>query len=507
MTRLESTREPGTPGLTLGELETVLSKLGPELVGSRSVRVTGVRHDSREVLPGDLFVARRGLTSDGAGHAGQAAERGASAVLGERDAVFPPLTLPVMRVSDVRRGLAFAAESVYGWPSRALELVGITGTNGKTTTATLVFEALSRLGARPALLGTLGFSYAGELETGSHTTPEADDVSRRLARVQHDGGTHVALEVSSHALAQERVAALRFEVAAFTNLSQDHLDFHGTMGEYAAQKARLFTELQPRRSVVHLDDDFGQELSRRIGKGLFTVSRTREADARVLEAVTGAAGITARLAIAGGEFELSSALLGEHNLDNLLVALGILICLGFSPDPALAALSRAPAAPGRLERCDGPLDDLMVVVDYAHTPDALARVLHALRSITSARLWCVFGCGGDRDPGKRPKMGRAVAEAADRAVVTNDNPRSEDPEAIAAAIVPPLEQSGIPFRVELDRALAIERAVLDAGPGDCVLIAGKGHETYQILGARRVPFDDRSEARRALALRRQRGNA
>jgi UDP-N-acetylmuramoyl-L-alanyl-D-glutamate--2,6-diaminopimelate ligase len=213
------------------------------------------------------------------------------------------------------------------------------------------------------------------------------------------------------------------------------------------------------------------------------------------------------LSISGRDFELESALVGEHNLDNLLVALGILICLGFTPESALGALSAAPAAPGRLERCDGPDDDVVVVVDYAHTPDALARVLKALRSTTSSRLWCVFGCGGDRDPGKRPKMGRAVAEAADVAVVTNDNPRSEAAEAIAAAIVPPLAEAGIAYRVELDRARAIELAVLEAAPGDCVLIAGKGHETYQIFGGERVPFDDRIEARRALSLRRERGRA
>jgi UDP-N-acetylmuramoyl-L-alanyl-D-glutamate--2,6-diaminopimelate ligase len=494
----------GSRGATVGELVRALSSLGPVLLGSHSTRVTGVRHDSRSVEAGDLFVARRGANSDGASFVLDAARRGASALVAEHETELPALEIPVIRVRDARRALSVAAESVYGHPSQALGVIGITGTNGKTTTALLVSAALEKLGARPATLGTLGFSFDGKLDEGSHTTPEADDVSRRLAEVRERGGTHFVMEVSSHALSQERVAALRFEVAAFTNLSQDHLDYHGDMERYGAEKARLFTELAPRHSVIQIGDPFGRALAARIAGRKLTVARSGEADLVAKSSRIDASGIQAELDFRGEALSLSSSLVGEHNLENLLVALGILIALGFPARDAVQALERAPAAPGRLERCDVPGDDLVVVVDYAHTPDALERVLAALRPITRNRLWCVFGCGGDRDPGKRPKMGRAVAEAADRAIVTNDNPRSEAPEAIARAIVPPLEASGIEYRVILDRAEAIERAVLEAAAGDSILIAGKGHETYQIFGAERAHFDDREQARRALELRRGR---
>jgi UDP-N-acetylmuramoyl-L-alanyl-D-glutamate--2,6-diaminopimelate ligase len=516
MTSLEQSAAP-SPGLTLAELERVLSSLSPSLEGSPTLRVTGVRHDSREVRPGELFVARRGAKSDGAAHAQDAVARGAVALIAERDAELAPVDVPVLRVSDARRALALSAERVYGSPSRALSVIGVTGTNGKTTTAVLVADALARLGARPAALGTLGFSFEGATHEGTHTTPEADDISRLLSTVRQRGGTHLVMEVSSHALSQDRVAALRFEVAAFSNLSQDHLDFHGTMERYGAEKARLFSELLPRCSVINVDDAFGRELAaHRVRGELITVGQRSDADIQVERAELSARGIFASLAFhgrfasggrkppAGGSLELRSRLLGEHNLDNLLLALGILVALDFPAELAAGALGLASAAPGRLERCDGPGDELMVVVDYAHTPDALSRVLRALRSSTGAKLWCVFGCGGDRDPGKRPKMGRAVAELADVAVVTNDNPRGEAPEKIVEAILPPLRESATEHRVVLDRALAIEQAVLEAAPGDCILIAGKGHENYQIFASGRTSFDDRVEARRALALRRER---
>ncbi len=488
----------------MGELLRALSSLEPAVEGSRSARVTGVRHDSRSVEAGDLFVARRGAKSDGSSFAVEAARRGAAALIAEHGTALPALEVPVIRVRDARRALSVAAESVYGHPSQALSLIGITGTNGKTTTALLVSAALEKLGARPATLGTLGFAFDGKLDEGSHTTPEADDVSRRLAEVREQGGTHCVMEVSSHALAQERVAALAFEVAAFTNLSQDHLDYHGSMDRYGAEKARLFTELSPRHSVIQIGDAFGRALAKRIPGKVLTAARSGEADLVAKSSRIDASGIQAELEFRGQKLSLSSALVGEHNLENLLVALGILIALGYPPRDAAEALGGAPAAPGRLERCDAPGDDLVVVVDYAHTPDALERVLAALRPITANQLWCVFGCGGDRDPGKRPKMGAAVAAAADRAIVTNDNPRSEAPEASARAIVPPLAASGIEHRVILDRAEAIERAVLEASRGDSILIAGKGHETYQIFGAERSHFDDREQARRALELRRRR---
>jgi UDP-N-acetylmuramoyl-L-alanyl-D-glutamate--2,6-diaminopimelate ligase len=305
--------------------------------------------------------------------------------------------------------------------------------------------------------------------------------------------------VSSHAIALERVGALRFDVAAFSNLSQDHLDFHGSMAEYGAVKERLFDELSPRSSVVNVDDAFGKELAKRAQGTVVTVSGHTEASVSARSSEFGLAGIRAELVVFGRLLELRSRLVGAHNLENLLLSLGVLIALGEDAEAALAALAEVDAAPGRLERCDEPEDQRLVVVDYAHTPDALVRVLAALRPLTTGRLLCVFGCGGDRDPAKRPLMGRAVAEGADFAVVTNDNPRSENPQAIAQAILPPLIDSGTSHAVELDRRAAIELAISRSLPGDTVLIAGKGHEHYQIFGQQKRPFDDRIEARRALA--------
>jgi UDP-N-acetylmuramoyl-L-alanyl-D-glutamate--2,6-diaminopimelate ligase len=386
--------------------------------------------------------------------------------------------------------------------------VGVTGTNGKTTTVALIEGALSVLGAKPARLGTLGFAFGAERDEGALTTPEADDVSRALASVVERGGTHFVMEVSSHALSLSRVDALSFRVAAFTNLSQDHLDYYGSIEEYGAAKARLFTELWPVHTVVNIDDAFGAELARKSRGALITTGRSPLATLRVLEATVDATGIRARLrAPTDAEVTLSSRAIGEHNLENLTTALGVLMALGITPEAAAGALAAAPPVPGRLERCDEDADPVRVLVDYAHTPDALERGLFALRGVTKSELVCVFGCGGDRDPKKRPLMGAAAARGADRVIVTSDNPRSEDPGAIVRAIEPGLALGSARSAVELDRACAIERAIADAPAGATVLIAGKGHETYQIVGDERRPFDDREVARAALAARRKRGRA
>lgn len=497
----------GTPaGLSLAELAAVLSEHGAALTGDASARVTGVHQDSRRVEPGDLFVARSGAQTDGTAFVDEAVRRGAVAVLVERGRAVPDVAVPILRVDDVRRALARAAEAVHGYPSRQLSLIGITGTNGKTTTSFLVEHALRALGARPGRLGTLGFALPGTSEVGAaqFTTPEADEISGLLARARRAGATHFVMEVSSHALEQSRVAALAFDVAAFTNLTQDHLDFHGTMDRYAAAKARLFTELRPRHAVINVGDAFGATLAATTTARRISVSRTDEADLRALGATLDERGIHAEVAFEGRTLSLTSRLLGAHNLENLLLAAGVLVALGYPPEEVVHALGSAPPVPGRLERCDGPDDDVLVVVDYAHTPDALRRVLTALRPLTRRELVCVFGCGGDRDPGKRPQMGAIAGELADRVVVTNDNPRTEEPSAIAHAIARGLADRATPFVIELDRARAIEQAVLAARAGDTVLVAGKGHEDYQIFGHDRRPFDDRAEARRALALRRGR---
>ncbi|MBX3275830.1 MAG: UDP-N-acetylmuramoyl-L-alanyl-D-glutamate--2,6-diaminopimelate ligase [Sandaracinaceae bacterium] len=474
--------------------------------GDPDVEVRGVRHDSREVEPGDLFVAIPGRTTDGARFVAAALARGAVAVAAEERLA---IDAPQLHVADARRSLGALAAVVYGDPTRALAVVGVTGTNGKTTTTWLLDEALRALGARPALLGTIESRGPGVREPAPYTTPEGDAIARFARAVLDAGATHLAMEVSSHALAQHRADAVAFRVAAFTNLTQDHLDFHETMEAYFAAKARLFVELAPQAAVVALDDPYGARLAAEHRAGeLVRVSREGRADAevRVIEAALGRDGIRARIAVRGAEVELVSPLLGGHNLDNLLTALGCLVALGYAPAAAADALGAARGAPGRLERVDG-LAGVAVLVDYAHTPDALARALDALAPITPGRRIVVFGCGGDRDAAKRPRMGEAAASRADVALVTSDNPRTEDPHAILAAIEPAvaarlpaadLARAARGYEVIEDRALAIRRALSVARPGDTVLIAGKGHEDYQIRGTTKHHFDDREEARAAI---------
>ena len=495
---------PATVGTSLAGLARALAPWGAVVRGDARVCVTGVRQDSRRIEPGELFAARSGGRVSGADFAAAAVARGAAAVLAEPGAVPASVGVPVLEVSDVRGALGAAAELVYRTPSKALSLVGITGTNGKTTTSLLVEHALRTLGARPARLGTLGFSFAGVEEEGSLTTPEADDVVRHLASVVERGGTHFVMEVSSHALSLSRVDALTFRVAAFTNLSQDHLDFYPSMAEYGAAKERLFTALSPAVSVIAIDDEFGRGLATRAKGRVLTTGRSADAMVHPLSFSVDARGVRALVTTPTGPAALESRLIGEHNLENLLLALGVLLALDVEPAQAARALGSAPATPGRLERCDEDADDVRVLVDYAHTPDALARVLAAVKKITTGEVACVFGCGGDRDPDKRPKMGAAVGQGADRAILTSDNPRTEEPAAIAAAVERGLRTGRARYEIELDRATAIERAVLEARPGDSVLLAGKGHEPYQIIGSEKRPFDDRVEARRALRERRAR---
>jgi UDP-N-acetylmuramoyl-L-alanyl-D-glutamate--2,6-diaminopimelate ligase len=492
-------------GLRVSSLLGVLESEAPRLIGQGDVWLTGVRQDSRRVQAGDLFVARSGGKVSGAEFAEAAVERGAAALIVERGAPVPTLAVPMIEVADARRSLALAAEAVYGNPSRQLSVIGITGTNGKTTTSWLVERALTGAGQKPARLGTVGFAFDGQSVDSALTTPEADDISRYAARTRDAGGTHFVMEVSSIALSLERVRGLHFEVAAFSNLTQDHLDFHGSLAAYGESKAQLFTELAPEASVLNVDDPFGERLAARAAGRITRVSKRTGADLFPKQVTVDARGIRGVFHTPAGDVQLESRLVGEHNLENLLLALGILHASGVDLASAARALGEAPQVPGRLERCDEAGDDLLVLVDYAHTPDALERVLVATRSLTQKRVLCVFGCGGDRDPQKRPRMGGAVGRLADYAYLTNDNPRSEEPAAIARAVEFGLREMDAKYEVELDRARAIERAISQAQPGDVVLIAGKGHEPYQLIGDQTLPFDDRIEARRALALRRKRG--
>jgi UDP-N-acetylmuramoyl-L-alanyl-D-glutamate--2,6-diaminopimelate ligase len=484
-----------------------------EVVGDSGVRVSGVTSDSRRVAPGDLFAAISGEKSDGAQFVPQALANGASAVLIDRDLA---LEVPLVRVDGVRRRLGTLAHRIYGEPTRVLKTFAVTGTNGKTTVTYLLEALLAHAGRTPALLGTIvnrgpAFSRAAEL-----TTPEADVIAR-FARAQLEAGaSHLLLEASSHALDQDRLRGAQIEVAAFTNLTQDHLDYHQTMEAYGQAKARLFENYAPRHAVIMIDQPFGRALSESLAAGpskLWRASLGAEPDAelRALRYSSSRHGIEATIATPHGEIAIESPLFGAHNLENLLVTMGAGLALGLTPDEIRAGLRNATGAPGRMERV-ATANDVMVLVDYAHTPDAIGRALAALRPLTDGRLFIVCGCGGDRDPKKRAPMGEAALRGADLALLTSDNPRTEDPARILAEMEvgaaragqrierDALATAGSGYAVIVDRAEAIQVAIQAARPGDTVLLAGKGHETYQIIGREKRDFDDREQAARALLM-------
>lgn len=489
--------------IQLQRLAERLAAFEPRVVGDPVLEVTQLFQDSRKVVPGAIFVARSGLRQSGLTFWQDAVAHGAVCLMREPGGADLE-QVPGLVVNDVRRALGVAAETVYGDPTRALGLVGITGTNGKTTTAWLTQVALEAAHAKAGRLGTLGFAFGAVDESGTLTTPEADDVSRYAARVVAGGGSHLVMEVSSHALAQARVDALSFRVAAFSNLTQDHLDFHSDMQAYGAAKRRLFDELEPTSRVVNIDDAFGREMAE--GHSWITVSSRGAADVSASQVNMSGQGMRALLDVCGRRFAFESHLVGWHNLDNVLLSLGIVQALGLAIEPAVEALATTAGVPGRFERCDAPDDDVAVLVDYAHTPGALERVLRAAAELPHQRLICVFGCGGDRDAKKRPEMGKIVGQLATFGIVTNDNPRSEAPERIAEAICSGLDDVSGRYDVVLDRSQAIEQAIVTAQAGDVVVIAGKGHEPYQIIGNQVLQFDDREEARRALLRRRGRRN-
>ena len=520
-----TTTTTSSRGTTLRDLARVLGAV--RIDGDPGVVVTGVRQDSRRVEAGELFAVRGGAKTSGWNYVGDAIARGAAAVMAESEGPGAPLGVPVILVADAREGLARAAHYVYGDPTQSLRVVGITGTNGKTTTSMLVCRALQANGHRPGLMGTLAYRFEDLELDAPHTTPEADEIARMAKTMLERGASHLVMEISSHALAQKRATGLRLQVAAFTNLTQDHIDFHGSMEAYGEAKAQLFFDFSPATSVVNVDDPFGRALAERIAQArgaasLCTVSSRvgAAADVAPVELELGPKQTRMLVRTRAGEIAVQTSLIGAHNAANVLLCLGVSSALDLDLKHVVAALADV-VVPGRLERCDGPDDDVAVVVDYAHTPDALDRVLGALDSLRKqagdwapppgqtsptarpkGRLICVFGCGGDRDPTKREPMGRAVAKWADVAVVTTDNARSEDPSAIAQAILPGLAGAANVV-VELDRARAIADAIARAAPGDMVLIAGKGHETYQIVGNVSRHFDDREEAKSALAARRK----
>jgi UDP-N-acetylmuramoyl-L-alanyl-D-glutamate--2,6-diaminopimelate ligase len=471
--------------------------------GDAGVEVSDLAYDSREAGPGTLFLCLRGERTDGHDFARTAVERGAVALIAERRL---ELDVPQVRVADARRAMAPLAVRFWGDPSAELEVAGITGTNGKTTTAFLLRGILESAGTQTGLLGTVKRIVGGTEEEVERTTPEAIDLQRTFRRMVAGGDRACAMEVSSHALAYGRAAAIHFDVKVFTNLTQDHLDFHADMEDYFLAKRRLFWSgdeagaSSPGTAVVNVDDDYGKRLAdelRGAGAQLLTFSPAGgEADFRAEAVEYDAAG--ARFGCAGpdGQSRVEMPLPGHFNVANALAAIAAAYALEVPTKRSSAALAAAARVPGRFE----PVDEgqgFAVLVDYAHTPDSLENVLRAARMVTSGRLICVFGCGGDRDRDKRPLMGRIGAELSDLAVVTSDNPRSEDPAAIIDAILAGAGTVGV--EVEPDRRAAIALALAAAARGDTVVIAGKGHEQGQEFeGGRKLPFDDREVAREEL---------
>ena len=474
------------------------------------VDVSNLCVDSRALQPGDVFLAYPGQRQDGRSHIAGAIAAGAAAVLWERTGFEwnQGWRVPNVAVEDLRALAGHLAHEVYGRPSERLWIMGVTGTNGKTSCSQWLAQACNACGARTAVVGTLGVGFAGALEESLNTTPDAVALHRSFARLLAEGAQGVSMEVSSIGIDQGRVNGVQFGAALFTNLSRDHLDYHGDMERYAQAKQQLFRAPGLKHAVLNLDDVQGVYIARtlagsgvsRIGYSCYEGVAERAGLESFVEArdiSVSAHGVAFAVRSSWGEARIESALLGRFSIANLLGVLGTMLVSGVPMAQATAALSRLAPVPGRLERVGGDGRPL-VVVDYAHSPDALDKVAHALRDVATAaggRLWIVFGCGGDRDRGKRPLMGAVASRHADRIVLTSDNPRSEDPRAIIGDIAAGVT---VAYEVYVDRRAAIGVAVGSARAGDVVLLAGKGHETYQEIGDVRLPFSDAREAQIAL---------
>ena len=471
------------------DLALLIDALAPvEVVGRAPVDVTDLAYDAREAGPGSLYFCIRGSRADGHDFAPEAVANGAVALVVQR-----PLELPVAQlvVEDARRAMPLAADEFFGRPTEQLEVAGVTGTNGKTTTAFLLYAILAAAGRRPGLLGTIESRVGGERRAAIRTTPEAIDLQRTFREMLDAGDRSAAVEATSHGSELGRLDRVRFSALVFTNLTQDHLDFHGTLERYFDAKRRLFTEARP-PAAVNVGDEHGRRLAEELRghNELLTFGLVDDAELRPEELELGPRGAHLR---AGG-IELETRLRGRFNVANVLGAVAAARLLGIDDDAIAYGVRELRGVPGRFEAVDEG-QPFAVLVDYAHTPDSLENVLRTARDLAQNRVICVFGCGGDRDRGKRPLMGRIATELADLAIVTSDNPRSEEPEAIIAEI---LQGTGSEAAVEPDRREAIARAVADAGEGDVVVIAGKGHEQGQQFAESTIPFDDREVAREAL---------
>ena len=481
--------------------------------GCPSVSVTGVALDSRLVVPGDLFIAVKGTQTDGAQYIAQAIEKGAVAILLEQNMVSADWAVPVIALPELSEYVSDIAGVFYGQPSQQMPVTAITGTNGKTTCSQLLAQLFGLLGEPAGFVGTLGYGLSGyglsDNDTATNksattdtglTTPDAVSVQRILAELKDAGAKRIAMEVSSHSLVQRRVAGLQIDTAVFTNLTRDHLDYHGNLNSYAAAKARLFAMAGLKNAVINIDDNVGRLILANLDplvNGISYSVENHSADIHCDRISISASGIDAEVVTPWGRGRLNSSLLGKFNLANLLAVIGAAGMQGFALDKILQAAVSLTAVTGRMELVDTNARPA-VVIDYAHTPDALEKALQALRNHCQGELWVVFGCGGDRDIGKRAEMGKVADHRADNIVVTSDNPRTESPEKIIDQVLLGITRD---VSVVVDRRDAIRTAIKDAQPNDVILIAGKGHEDYQILGAQRLPFSDQAESRLALRSR------
>ncbi len=491
--------------------------------------IDSIHYRAQEVQPAGMFVAIEGQTADGHDFMHQALQKGAAAIVVQKDPPQPYLKeclaqavqrQPIIiRVSDSRKAMADLAARFYGNPSEDMTLIGITGTNGKTTVAYLIESILLQAGLKTGVIGTINYRYADKTFSNPMTTPESLDLQRILAQMLSQGVTHVVMEASSHAMDLYRIRSCWFDVAVFTNLSQDHLDFHGDMQSYWSSKKRLFTEYLTRGpkkdravAVINCNDPRGKELADRLPMPVVKTGSASDCEIKAENYQCELIGTTGKAATPEGSFDFKTPLVGVHNVENILSAVGTGAALKIAPQTLKAGIEALATIPGRLESIENS-SGRFVYVDYAHTPDALENAISAIKEIAPARIICVFGCGGDRDKKKRPLMGEIAARLCDLSVVTSDNPRSEDALAIIEQILPGARQANSVeysdrdleagfekkgFVVEPDRRRAIELGIKSSRPDDAVLIAGKGHETYQILGNTTIDFDDREEARKAL---------
>ncbi len=479
-----------------------------ELLGKKNINITDIAVDSKSVAPGALFVALKGTMKDGHDYIHDAIERGAVAILLDEKTDLipqPESSVAFIPVSNPKEALQHLVPYFFDYPANKLQLIGITGTNGKTTTAYLIDSLLRQSGKKSGLLSTIAYRYGNQESKATHTTPGLLDLQRNFSEMQKHQVSHVVMEVSSHALHQGRVAGCVFKTAIFTNLTQDHLDYHGTMAAYFSEKKALFHQTEG-KWIINIDDPWGKQLQQIAPEKVWTYGIEHKADLYPIQFSSTLHGIDMTAQTPIGAIEIHSALSGRHNVYNILAAIGAAISEGLSKEDIAEGISALKIIPGRFEKIDLG-QDFTVIVDYAHTADALERLLQTLRHLNPTRILTLFGCGGDRDRGKRPQMGLAAAAYSDKIILTSDNPRSEEPLSIIQEIEAGIlsysktKEMSIEYEMLPDRREAIQRMIHLAKPGDAVLIAGKGHETDQQIGTTRFPFDDREVARQALRSR------